>query len=176
MTRIDVPNPGSAARARSGRGIRYLVILVVVVLAGAALWTWLTLSWAYADGTRAGVLQKFTRRGWFCKTLEGDLAQYVVPGISPQIWRFSVRDPKVAAELETTVGHQVLLHYTEHPGVPSACFADTRFFVDRVTVTDAPAGGAAPGASASAAPAASAPAAPVPAATRTEPSIPPPAR
>jgi hypothetical protein len=36
------------------------------------------------------------------------------------------------------VGHQVQLHYTEHAGVPSACFADTRYFVDKVTVTDTP--------------------------------------
>jgi hypothetical protein len=113
-----------------------LVVLLLVILAGASLWTWLTLSWAYADGTRAGVLQKVTRRGWFCKSIEGDLAQYIVPGISPQVWKFSVRDPLVAAQLEKIVGRQVQLHYTEHPGVPSACFADTRFFVDNVTVTD----------------------------------------
>ncbi len=131
--RIDAPS-----RRRGGRGILYLLILLLVILAGGSLWTWLTLSWAYADGTRAGVLQKFTRRGWLCKTVEGDLAQYIVPGISPQVWKFSVRDPAVAAQLEKIVGHQVQLHYTEHPGVPSACFADTRFFVDNVTVTDAP--------------------------------------
>lgn len=131
MYNADSPPP------RRGRVVIYLLMLVAVILAGASLWTWLTLSWAFADGTRAGVLQKFTRRGWICKTIEGDLAQYLVPGISPQVWKFSVRDPAVAAQLEKIVGQQVQLHYTEHPGVPSACFADTRFFVDRVTVTDA---------------------------------------
>lgn len=166
MTRIEVPNTARSSRARSGRGLRYLVILLLVVAAGAALWTWLTLSWAYADGTRAGVLQKFTRRGWICKTLEGDLAQYVVPGLSPQIWRFSVRDPLVAAQLEKTVGRAVQLHYTEHPGVPSTCFADTRFFVDHVSVSEAPAApAAAPSATAAS-----------PAATQIAPSTPPPAR
>jgi len=135
MTRIHVAD---SAPARRRRGLLYLMILLAVILAGASLWTWLTLSWAFADGTRAGVLQKFTRRGWVCKTIEGDLAQYVVPGISPQVWKFSVRDPAVAAQLEKIVGRQVQLHYTEHPGVPSGCFADTSFFVDRVTVTDTP--------------------------------------
>jgi hypothetical protein len=133
MPRIDV---AGSPRPRGRRGLLYALILLIVILIGASVWTWLTLSWAYADGTRAGVLQKFTHRGWICKTVEGDLAQYVVPGISPQIWKFSVRDPAVAAQLETIVGRQVQLHYTEHPGVPSACFADTRFFVDHVTVTD----------------------------------------
>jgi hypothetical protein len=150
--------PGSRL-SRSARGLLYLLLLSVAILAGASLWTWLTLSWAYADGTRAGVLQKVTRRGWLCKTIEGDLAQYLVPGISPQIWKFSVRDPAVTAQLEKIVGRQVQLHYTEHPGVPSACFADTRFFVDHVTVTGTsdPAGPAPPSATA-AAPAASPPA------------------
>jgi hypothetical protein len=53
------------------------------------------------------------------------------------MWSFSVRDQAVAAQLDKAVGHRVQLHYTEHPGVPSSCFADTRYFVDRVTVTDA---------------------------------------
>jgi len=30
----------------------------------------------------------------------------------------------------------VQLHYTEHPGVPTSCFADTRYFVDNVSITD----------------------------------------
>jgi hypothetical protein len=108
------------------------------------LWTWLTLSWAYSDGERAGVLQKFSRKGWVCKTQEGELAQYVVAGISPQIWQFSVRDKTVANQLDKAVGHRVQLHYTEHPGVPSSCFADTRYFVDHVIVTDTQPGSQSP--------------------------------
>jgi len=119
------------------RGARYLLVFLLVLFGGTGLWTWLTLQWAYSDGTRSGVLQKFSRRGWICKTQEGDLALYS-GGLSPQIWQFSVRDPAVAAQLDKIVGHQVQLHYTEHAGVPSACFADTRYFVDKVTVTDTP--------------------------------------
>ena len=133
MSPIDTNKP---ARPRTARGTHYLLLFLLVLIAGAGLWSWLTLEWAYADGTRAGVLQKFTHSGWVCKTQEGELAQYVVAGISPQIWRFSVRDTAVGAQLERVVGARVQLHYTEHPGVPSTCFGDTRYFVDRVTVTD----------------------------------------
>ena len=70
---------------RSGRGLRYALILILLAIAGTALWSWLTLSWAYSDGTRAGILQKYSHRGWLCKTNEGDLAQYVVAGVSPQM-------------------------------------------------------------------------------------------
>jgi hypothetical protein len=117
------------------RGARYLLVFLLVLFAGTGLWTWLTLQWAYSDGTRSGVLQKFSRRGWVCKTQEGDLALYS-GGLSPQIWHFSVRDPGVGAQIEKAVGARVQVHYTEHPGMPSTCFADTRYFVDRVTVTD----------------------------------------
>ena len=140
MTRIDAAN--SSVKRRSGRGGRWLLLLLVLLIVGGGLWTWLTLAWAYADGERAGVLQKFVRRGWICKTQEGEIAlyygggQYMGAGISPQLWDFSVRDPSVAAQLNKAVGHRVQLHYTEHPGIPTACFADTRYFVDRVTITD----------------------------------------
>jgi hypothetical protein len=140
MTRIDVPN--SDRRRSSGRFGRWVLILLLAVIAGCALWTWLTLAWAYADGERAGVLQKFVRRGWICKTQEGEIAlyygggPYMGTGTSRQLWDFSVRDKSVAADLTKAVGHRVQLHYTEHPGIPSNCFGDTRYFVDKVTVTD----------------------------------------
>jgi hypothetical protein len=138
MTRIEVPN---SSRRQSGpsRLLRTLVSLVLLAAVGLVLWTWLTLSWAYSDGERAGVLQKFARKGWLCKTHEGEIAlyygggQYLGPGTSPQMWDFSVRDAAVAAQLDKAVGHRVQLHYTEHPGIPTSCFSETRFFVDRVT-------------------------------------------
>jgi hypothetical protein len=155
MTRIEVPN-STGKRRSTGRFGRWVLILLLALIVGSALWTWLTMAWAYAEGERAGVLQKFVRRGWVCKTQEGEIAlyygggQYMGAGISPQLWDFSVRDKSVATDLTKAVGHRVQLHYTEHPGIPTPCFGETRYFVDRVTVTDnapAPAPGApAPGA------------------------------
>jgi len=141
MTRIEVPN-STGRRGSRGRFGRWVLILLLLVVVGSGLWTWLTLAWAYAEGERAGVLQKFVRRGWICKTQEGEIAlyygggQYMGAGTSPQLWDFSVRDKSVAADLTKAVGHRVQLHYTEHPGIPTACFAETRFLVDRVTITD----------------------------------------
>jgi hypothetical protein len=140
MTRIKVPNTNG--RRRPGRARRWFVVLLLLVVSGGGLWTWLTLAWAYADGERAGVLQKFARRGWVCKTYEGEIAlyygggQYLGPASSAQLWDFSVRDAAVAEQLGKAVGRRVQLHYTEHPGIPTNCFADTRYFVDKVTVTD----------------------------------------
>ena len=115
-------------------------IFVILVVGAGAFYTWLTLNFSYSQGTRAGLLQKFNReQGWVCKTAEGELALYVVGGLAPQIWHFSVRDDRIADKLEHAVGQKVQLHYSEHKGVPSSCFGETGFFVDGITlVNDSP--------------------------------------
>jgi hypothetical protein len=112
---------------------RALIIGLTAIVLVAVLWTWFTLSWSYSDGERAGVLQKFSRKGWVCKTYEGELALYIVGGVAPEIWAFSVRDEAVVDQLNAMVGERVRLHYTEHKAIPSSCFAETAYFVDGVT-------------------------------------------
>jgi hypothetical protein len=132
---IDAPrttspsSPGSTRGGGIGSALLKLLLVAILLVAG---WTWFTLTWSYSEGDRGGVLQKFSRKGWVCKTYEGELAMYVVAGVAPQIWSFSARDPKVAEELARNVGERVQLHYTEHVGIPTNCFGETRYFVDRI--------------------------------------------
>jgi hypothetical protein len=119
------------------RGIRFgriFLWLLLIVIALTAAWTAFTLSWAYSEGDRAGVLQKFSSKGWICKTYEGELALYVVGGVAPQIWYFSTRDEDVAKQLSAAVGKNIQLHYTEHRGVPTSCFAETPYFAQSFRV------------------------------------------
>jgi len=118
---------------RRGRFGRFVVILLVLVLVIGALWTWFSLSWAYSEGERAGILQKFSKKGWICKTYENELALYVVDDVAPQLWYFSARDDKVAEQLAGAVGSQVRIHYTEHRGVPTSCFAETPNYAESFT-------------------------------------------
>lgn len=116
---------------RSGRWlVRLLVSLPLLALVVAGAWTWFTLGWAYSEGERAGILQKFSRKGWLCKTYEGELALYIVGGVAPEVWHFSTRDPKLAKQLSANVGRQIRLHYSEHRGVPTNCFAETPYFAE----------------------------------------------
>lgn len=124
----------SSTGNRVGGFAKALLIVLALVLAGIALWTWFSLSWSYSEGDRAGVLQKFSRKGWICKTYEGELALYVVGGVSPQIWYFSTRDDALAAKLSKAVGERIQLHYEEHRGVPTNCFAETPYFADSFTI------------------------------------------
>jgi hypothetical protein len=87
-----------------------------------------------SEGLGAGVLQKFSRKGWICKTYEGELAMSVVPGVAPTIWDFSVRDETVVPSLNAALGKRVVLHYTEHPGLLTSCFGHTAYFVDSLGV------------------------------------------
>ncbi|MEQ1579439.1 MAG: hypothetical protein ABL964_02515 [Steroidobacteraceae bacterium] len=123
---------------------RVLTIGLTAIVLVAVLWTWFTLSWSYSDGERAGVIQKFSRKGWVCKTYEGELALYIVGGVAPEIWAFSVRDKAVVEQLNSMVGERVRLHYTEHKAIPSSCFAETAYFVDRVTRVEGGAAAQAP--------------------------------
>jgi hypothetical protein len=130
--------PASAPARRRRFGVSSVLIFVGAALV-ATFYTWLTLTWDYSDGERAGLLQKFSNKGWICKTHEGELALYVVAGVQPEIWEFSVRDPAVARQLSAAVGHRVQLHYTQHRGVPTRCFGDTGYFVDRInSIGDTP--------------------------------------
>ena len=112
----------------------FLWVFTLVIIVGLAGYTPLALWWSYSDGERVGVLQKLSRKGWVCKTTEGELALYVVSGVAPQIFYFTVRDAAVARQLNDALGERVRLHYTEHRGLPTNCFGDTNYFVDSMSL------------------------------------------
>lgn len=112
----------------------WLAILVLTPLLLFVIYTVTALNWSYSQGVRAGYLQKFSRKGWFCKTWEGELALTTVPGVAPTLWSFTVRDPVAAGQLNLALGRRVLLFYREHRGLPSRCFGDTNYFVDSLRI------------------------------------------
>lgn len=109
-------------------GLGILVIPVAIL----ALWIWITLSYSYSEGERAGYVQKFSKKGWICKTWEGELAMANMPGAMPEIFKFSVRDDAVATLLTKTIGQRVSISYSQHKGVPTNCFGETEHYVTSV--------------------------------------------
>jgi hypothetical protein len=110
------------------------VVALVVVLIGA--YTFFTLTWAYSRGERAGYVQKFSQRGWLCKTWEGELAMVNVPGALQERFEFTVRDDVVAQHLLGSMGKRVTVTYDQHKGVPTSCFGETEYFVTAVKVLE----------------------------------------
>ncbi|HMV55388.1 MAG TPA: hypothetical protein PLX20_15965 [Rhodocyclaceae bacterium] len=124
------------ARRQSGWVVWLLVVVLVVGVLFAG-YTWTVLSWSYSQGERAGYVQKFSRKGWICKTWEGELAMVTMPGTLADKFEFSVRDDVVAAKINETMGRRVSLAYDQHIGVPTSCFGETQHFVKGVKPVEA---------------------------------------
>ena len=110
-------------------------MLTLLLFLGAA-YLLVAFNYSYSDGNRAGYIQKFSKKGWVCKTHEGELAMTTVPGLAPVLWEFTVRDDKVASQLTQVMGKRLVLHYKEYRYLPTTCFGETAYFVDRVEVAE----------------------------------------
>lgn len=109
-----------------------LVGFIAVLIGVGALWTLITLTFSYSDGDRVGYVQKFSHKGWICRTWEGELAMTPVPGAAPEIFYFTVRDEAVVKRIKDAEGKKVALYYKEKRGIPSSCFGDTHHFINDV--------------------------------------------
>ena len=113
-------------------------LIVVLPVLAMTLWSVIALKWSYSEGDRAGYVQKFSKKGWVCKTWEGELSMINIPGAAPEQFLFTVRNDSIANLLTNLMGKRVSLHYEEHPGVPTSCFGETRYYVTGVRDVGAP--------------------------------------
>ena len=123
---------------REHKLVTTLVLLIVTPILVFVLWTFIALQFVYSSGERAGYLQKISKRGWVCKTWEGDLQLTAQPGVAPEMFAFSTRSDSIAAELSKLAGQRVVLLYEQHKGLPGTCFGDTEYFVVGVRPVGAP--------------------------------------
>jgi hypothetical protein len=112
--------------------LRKFLTFIGVIIIAIALFTAFTLWYSYSDGERAGYVQKFSKKGWICKTWEGEMAMVTMPGTVAEKFFFTVRDDAVAQRINATVGRRVVLTYEEHKWIPFSCFGDTGHFVSGV--------------------------------------------
>jgi hypothetical protein len=128
----------------SWRLMRKFFWLLGIVLVGFAIYAAVIVYYPYSEGTRTGVLQKLSHKGYVIKTWEGELQMRGV--ITPQdganmnmggnIWQFSVgrgEDGVIQAlQNAEAKGARVTLHYTQY----SRQFnwrGETAYFVTKVT-------------------------------------------
>jgi hypothetical protein len=107
--------------------------LILLVIAALAAWTWITLHFTYSTGQRVGYIQKLSKKGWVCKTWEGELAMLNQPGVPAQIFKFTVRDELVAQDILRDAGQRVSLTYQQHRGIPTSCLGETEYFITKAT-------------------------------------------
>jgi hypothetical protein len=127
---MNSPAPRRGWRSTLKLSFWLLVVPVVLITVYFAV----VLKWNYSTGERAGWVQKFSKKGWICKTWEGELSMVSMPGASPEKFYFTVWDEKVAADINAAMGRRVSLHYDEKVGLPTTCFGETRHWVNGITV------------------------------------------
>jgi len=116
--------------------VKVLVSLLVIALLGLAGFTWVTLHWSYSEGERAGYVQKLSKKGFICKTWEGEMAMVTMPGTVSEKFQFTVPTNAVADKINANVGKRMALHYEQHKWIPTSCFGDTEYFVSDVRVME----------------------------------------
>ena len=110
--------------------------LIVLPALLFSLYTWASLNWVYSSGERAGYVQKFSLKGYLCKTWEGEIVLVSMPGTQAEKFFFTVHDEAVAKKVNDSMGLRVKIHYQEHKGIPSSCFGETAYFVDELVVLE----------------------------------------
>lgn len=122
--------------ALSDMTAKRILIALLLLIGLPVLYMTSALKWSYSDGERAGWVQKLSRKGWVCKTWEGELALVSQPGAPLEKFPFTIWDETVADDLNKFIGKRVSLHYEEKVGLPTSCFGETRYYVTKVTAVE----------------------------------------
>ena len=116
-------------RVTKGKVIGVLLGVLAAAALLAAAYTYGSLHWAFSSGERVGYVQKLSKKGWLCKTWEGELTMAPIPGAIPEKFLFTVRDGTLAELMNRGLGKRISLGYEQHKGVPTSCFGETEFFI-----------------------------------------------
>jgi hypothetical protein len=94
--------------------------------------------YTYSEGYRAGLLQKFSNKGTFFKTYEGEMILSSVSStanvaIASEKFFFSVPRKELSIQFDTLQGRNVIVHYMEKNG---AVFwrGDSKYLVDSIAL------------------------------------------
>lgn len=109
--------------------------LLIIILFSGIFFYW-KYSFTFSEGYRAGLLQKFSRKGTIFKTYEGEMILSSIQSnagvaIASEKFLFSVTDPVLAAQLERMQGDNIVVHYLEKNAILS-WRGESRYIVDSV--------------------------------------------
>jgi hypothetical protein len=124
---------GEIVKRKLRKFLRWMISLIVIILIIVFYWKYF---YTYSDGYRAGLLQKFSRKGTLFKTYEGELVLSSVSGnnsavIASEKFYFSVISDSLAANLDTLQGRSVIVHYHQKNS-PLFWRGDSPYLVDGV--------------------------------------------
>lgn len=111
--------PGTKPLSPFWKRIRkYLYIILAITAIFLILFVYWKFFFTYSDGYRAGLLQKFSRKGTIFKTFEGEMILSSVKSsqnvaLASEKFVFSVTDESLATRLDSLQGEDIVVHYKE---------------------------------------------------------------
>ncbi|HPT15194.1 MAG TPA: hypothetical protein PK796_10420 [Bacteroidales bacterium] len=117
------------------RILYWFIFIFLLFIAAFVYWKYF---FTYSDGYRAGLLQKFSRKGTIFKTYEGEIILSSVQSnkdvvLASEKFLFSVKDTKIVNQLDSIQGRFIVIHYEEKNGT-LPWRGDSRYLVDSVRV------------------------------------------
>lgn len=128
------PHPAGFLRRHWGKMSLLSIFLLLALIGG--IWTSIAVFYTYSTGDRTGYLQKLSRKGWICKTWEGEVAMSNVPGQMPEKFYFTIHGDSLARAFQAAEGKRVTISYSQHVAIPTSCFGDTPYWASSVRVTE----------------------------------------
>lgn len=116
--------------------MRNAIFIAILSLLCFLAYLWLASTWAFSSGERVGYIQKFSKKGWICKTWEGEMVLQSPPGTIAEKFIFTSRDENIAAQINQALGKKIALGYEQHKGLPTNCLGDTEYFAVSLKTVD----------------------------------------
>lgn len=115
--------------------LKWAVILIIVIFGGMFYWKYY---FTYSEGYRAGLLQKFSKKGAMFKTYEGEIILSSVSSsrdvaLASEKFYFSLSNKKLVRQFDTLQGDMVIVHYKQK-NAPAFWRGDSPYLVDSVKI------------------------------------------
>jgi hypothetical protein len=125
----------SGAVKKTKRVFKWLIFLLIFFLAGFIYWKYF---YTYSEGYRAGLLQKFSHKGTFIKTYEGEMILSSVAStrdiaLASEKFQFTVINDNLIRQFDTLQGSNVIIHYIQKNGTVF-WRGDSKYLVDSVRI------------------------------------------
>jgi hypothetical protein len=129
------PSRWAGAVKQTKRILKWILTLLIIFVCTFLYWKYF---YTYSEGFRAGLLQKFSNKGTFFKTYEGEMILSSVSStanvtLASDKFFFSVPRKNLSIQFDTLQGRNVIVHYIQKNG---AVFwrGDSEYLVDSIAV------------------------------------------
>jgi len=115
--------------------LRWTLTIIVILCSIFIYWKYF---YTYSEGYRAGLLQKFSSKGTFVKTYEGEMILSSVSSnrdvaLASEKFLFTLANKNLVRQFDTLQGEMVIVHYKQKNGTVF-WRGDSPYLVDSVKV------------------------------------------